>query len=363
MASSSQYLSSKADALASTTPVPPSQAQAAQIPLQSFDLPTFPPEAFTAGLGALILTSDIKLDEYTDLLTKPFTVPELPPSIKSLTLELFSLGYPPSFLVALGKRLPNLKALTIYSQLFAGANPASREDALSFIKFQPEIQELHLLDVFGSSGFFLDLSKVLSPTLKFLEVNYTFRHSDPQFLSTVPSKDMSALVSTGLVALTMSISAPDVTEDEDDREGTEVGVKPVAGKDARDVAEKLVQEGEGLVMLDATMFELNMEEVEKILNGLRKLKVLNVTVGLESGWEAVLKVLGKESSIEVLEIVGVPGEGMVEGLKEGGEALLKKEEVEKLGGKRKDLKSLKISILRTRVEQWVREGAVWEKKA
>lgn len=114
--SSSQYLSSKTSALTSTAPVAPSQAQVAQIPLQSFDLPTFPPEAFTAGLGALILTSDIKLDEYADLVSKPFKVPDLPSSVKSLTLELFSLGYPPGFLTTLGKRLPNLKALTAYSQ-------------------------------------------------------------------------------------------------------------------------------------------------------------------------------------------------------------------------------------------------------
>ncbi|KAG9705984.1 hypothetical protein KCU73_g17830, partial [Aureobasidium melanogenum] len=42
--------------------VDPAQAQGAQIPLQTFSLPQFPPQA--GGLRALTLTSDIKLDDY-----------------------------------------------------------------------------------------------------------------------------------------------------------------------------------------------------------------------------------------------------------------------------------------------------------
>lgn len=154
------YLSSKTEVLSFQQPVEPAQARAAQIPLQDFSLPTFPQEAFTSGtspssppfhplftlppggsisdfwtlrtptseseadnktgLESLILTSDIKLDEYTALLSQPFSVPELPHSITSLTLELFSLGYPPGFLSELGRQLKGLKTLTLYSQLFAG---------------------------------------------------------------------------------------------------------------------------------------------------------------------------------------------------------------------------------------------------
>src|SRR6266536_6072132 len=152
--SSSRYLSEMTSNLESQSPVDPSQAGAAHIPLQTFTLPTFPSEAFSAGLTTLILTSDIELDEYTDLLTKPFEVPDLPQSITSLALELFSLCYPPGFLTALGQKLPKLKALTVYSQLLAGTTPQSREDALIFIKGQSSLQELHLLDVFGRSGFY-----------------------------------------------------------------------------------------------------------------------------------------------------------------------------------------------------------------
>ena len=61
----------------------------------------------------------------------------------------------------------------------------------------------------------------------------------------------------------------------------EVGVKPVAEKDAKDVVEKLLREGEGLVMLDATIFELSLEDVENVLDGLEKLNVSTLAVGLE----------------------------------------------------------------------------------
>jgi hypothetical protein len=363
MTSSSQYLSMKTEALQSQTPVSPARAQAAQIPLQTFTLPTFPPEAFISGLESLILTSNIKLDEYTGLLQQPFSVPDLPSSIKSLTLELFSLGYPPGFLTALGKKLSDLKAVTLYSQLFAGTTPASREDAALFLRTQTGLKELHLLDVFGPSGFFTELEKALSPSVKFLEVNYTYRHSDPQFLNTVPSKELGSMVSSGLVGLTMSISAPDVTEDEDDREGTEVGIRTVGGGDASVVVENLVSEGTGLVMLDTTMFEFGVEDVERVLDACDKVKVLGLTVGLEKDWTEILGVLGKkERGFEVLEIVGVPGETMVDKMKtDEGKSHLKKQELEKLAKSCKDLKSLKASILRTKMEQWVKDGGAWER--
>jgi hypothetical protein len=173
------YLSSRTEQL-SAGAVPPDLARAAQIPLTNFELPTFPEEAFssgksipllslqspgskfsaihkltyTPGLEALILTSDIKLDEYTSLLTQPFSIPNLPSSITSLTLELFSLGYPPAFLSELGKQLKRLKALTLYSQLFAGTTRDSHDDAVAFVKAQKALREVHFLDVFAEKAVF-----------------------------------------------------------------------------------------------------------------------------------------------------------------------------------------------------------------
>lgn len=359
--SSSQYLASKTASLESQSPVPPSQARAAQIPLQAFDLPIFPPEAFSAGLTSLILTSDIKLDDYTSILTSPFTIPDLPPSIKTLTLELFSLGYPASFLTTLGQKLPHLKSLTLYSQLFLGTTPETRDDALAFIKAQSSLQELHLLDVFASPGQLANFNAALSPALKFLEINYTYRHSDPQFLASLPTKDFPGFIGKNLVGLTLSISAPDITDDEDDREGTEVGILPVSGREAREVVEKLVNDAGNLMMLDITLFEMTSEEVGKVLDANDKIKVFGFTVGVESGWDEVFQMLeSKERGFEVLEIVAVPAAKLVESLKKDDASIVIMDRMlSSLGRACKNLKSVKVSILRTKTQKWTKEGGIW----
>ncbi|TVY92032.1 hypothetical protein LAWI1_G004055, partial [Lachnellula willkommii] len=180
----------------------------------------------TQALTTLILTSDIKLDDYTLVLTQPFSIPTLPPSITTLTLELFSLGYPPGFLQALGQALPNLKSLTLYSQLFAGTTQASQDDAVAFVSAATALREFHVLDVFAPPGVFARIAGALAQGLAFLEVCYTYRHSDAAgFLGTLPVKEVGGLVREGLVAFTVGIGAPDagaVEEvDEEDVEGTE----------------------------------------------------------------------------------------------------------------------------------------------
>jgi hypothetical protein len=362
----SQYLLARSSTLQAQTPVSPAGAQAAQIPLQTFHLPVFPPAAFTSNLSALILTSDINLSEYTSLLTQPFSIPSLPPTITNLTLELFSLGYPPGFLTALGTKLPHLKSVTLYSQLFAGTTPATREDALGFVRAQGVLIEVHLLDVFAPSGFFTDLTAAFSPSLRFLEINYTYRHSDPGFLGALRASEIvGGLVGVmGLLGLTLSLSAPDVSvDDEDDGEGKEIGVKVIGGSDARDLVGKVILGGDELVMIDVTMFELDITDVEMVLDGCEKINILGVSVGLENGWEDVVNVLGKkERRVEVLEIVGVPGEGLVEKWKGKRKVGLSKEVLGGLSNSWKGLKSVKVSILRTNVEQWVKEGDNWERK-
>ncbi len=67
------------------SPCRPSQARAVQIGFQNFHVPPhFPLLRLSTDLNSLILTSDIKLEEYRDLLTQPFSVPDLPKSINSL---------------------------------------------------------------------------------------------------------------------------------------------------------------------------------------------------------------------------------------------------------------------------------------
>ncbi|PMD62908.1 uncharacterized protein K444DRAFT_610936 [Hyaloscypha bicolor E] len=360
------YLSTKTEVLASQQPVEPSQARAAQIPLQNFNLPTFPPEAFSAGLESLILTSDIKLDEYTTLLTQPFSIPDLPSTITSLTLELFSLGYPPSFLSELGKRLPGLKALTLYSQLFAGTTRDSHEDAVTFIRQQKSLREVHFLDVFAPHDVFSSLLSALGQEVKFVEISYTFRHSDAGFLRSVPGKDILAGLKGGLVGFTACVTSPEVTEDEEDREGTEQGMRPISGEGEGEVLVRRLKEvGEGLVMVDVTMFEVSVPEVQSILESCKSVRVLSLSVGLENGWGEVLNVIGKEGKgvgIEELEIVGVPRIELVERLKGSGGLVIEEGELGALGERCKGLKSLKVSVLRTGLEWWVRNGEQWVKK-
>ena len=174
---------------------------AAQIPLRSFQLPPFPPEA--SHLRSLTLTSDIKLDEYQSLLQLPASddlepgsidqtttdnlIPDsIPPSITDLTLELFSLGFPAGWLSNLADRLPRLQSLTLFSCLIDGLNEASRTDAEAFFReilnpaqFKdtaggrggvgneninaksrgPGLHDLHLIDVFARPAFWSAVGK------------------------------------------------------------------------------------------------------------------------------------------------------------------------------------------------------------
>jgi len=370
--SPSTFLSSKATALESAHAVPVSEARAAQIPLQTFNLPTFPPEAFTAGLTSLILTSDIKLDEYQPLLEQPFSVPDLPQTITSLTLELFSLGYPPGFLTELGKKLSGIKSLTLYSQLLAGTTSYSKDDAVTFFRFQTQLRELHLLDVFGPKGFYAELAGRVSPSLRFLEVNFTYRHSDPQFLGSVPSKEIVEFLKrgggggAGLLGLTASISAPDITDDEDDREGTEMGILPVEKGHAEGLVDALKDVGREMVMLDVTMFEVSVEQVKIIISSCPKVKILGLTVTVDKGWGEVFEVLGQDgkgAGVEVLELVGVPGKEFAESIKEGESSGLSKDVLDGVVvAGCKGLKSVKVSVLRTRSEMWVLDGEEWKLK-
>lgn len=173
-------------------PIDPSSANGAQIPLTDFNIPSFPPEA--RGLRALTLTSDIKVDGYQEILSRPWTIPTtLPSSIESLTLELFSLGYPKGFLSTLASRLPNLKSLVVYSQLLGGTSKESEDDAILAFKKWRSLRALHLLDVFARPHFFEKVAEWVKYNdsevegegrrgLMFLEVNYTFRHEDEEFM-------------------------------------------------------------------------------------------------------------------------------------------------------------------------------------
>ncbi|PGH09870.1 hypothetical protein AJ79_05597 [Helicocarpus griseus UAMH5409] len=214
----------------------------AQIPLQSFQLPAFPPEA--ANLQALTLTSDIKLPDYSTLLTTAIPADAIPPSlpggIESLTLELFSLGYAPPFLSRLGKALGGgkLRSLTVFSQLIDGVGEESRKDAGEFFaEVLAGLREVHLLDVFCRRGFMRGIGGLLEElyredsgggggdgaaataknegtkksdlNLRFLEISYTYRgHSDRDFLNRIPGDELPTLLVPSIMAVSFSLNAP-----------------------------------------------------------------------------------------------------------------------------------------------------------
>ncbi|EEH37043.2 hypothetical protein PAAG_07461 [Paracoccidioides lutzii Pb01] len=145
----------------------------AQIPLQSFQLPVFPPEAYAIP-------------------------PSLPPGIESLTLELFLLGYAAPF----QSQLPNLRSLTGYSQLIDGTTTTTKNGGL---------KELHL-DAFCRKGFMSGIGAILEylhrmnnpddtekeegdvPKLRFLEISYT--------------DELPAMLGPSVMAVLFSLNAP-----------------------------------------------------------------------------------------------------------------------------------------------------------
>jgi hypothetical protein len=304
------------------------QAQGAQIPLQTFSLPQFPAQA--GGLRALTLTSDIKLDDYQSLLSEPFVIPQLPPGIESLTLELFTLGYPVGWLSQLADRLPNLKSLVIYSQLFGGVSPESQADGIEFFKKLPGLRALHLLDVFAQPGFFEGIGPYVTYSsddetarrgLMFLEINYTVQHSDPEFLGKIQATELNALVGPGLVTLAFNVSQADVTDDPEDPtnngdkdsiEAAKDGVVALNRTLGSTLVKALTDEAtrpRGLRVLNSTLFTLTPNQLRTILEKQKSVMVLNATMEVdnhETFKKDLLSILPSLEYLEQVEIVANP---------------------------------------------------------
>jgi hypothetical protein len=249
---------------------------------------------------------------------------------------------------------------------FADSEPQeTHSDAVSLIKAQQGLREVHLLDVFAPQEVFGELLAALGDGVRFLEISDTFRHSDPEFLKSIPGTEIVKGLRKGLVGWTACVTASEVTEDEEDGEGTEVGMRPLPGQ-GEALVKRVKEVGSGLVVVvvDATMFEVTVGDVDGILEVCRGAKVLSLSVTLQNGWGEVLNIIGKAgkgAGIESLEIVGVPAIELVERLKGSGELVVEEGELDALGERCKGLKSLKISVLRTGMEIWVKEVEGWAK--
>lgn len=355
------------DPLQTPKPIKRQLPSAAQIPLQTFQLPNFPPEA--AHLKELTLTSDIKPTEYSDLLATTVSSDAIPKSIpegiESLTLELFSLGYPASFLTNLGQALPNLKALTLYSHLVDGISDASRKDAGEFMfnalvgngENGGGLRELHLLDVFCRKGFYAGIGEILedlyldgdaATAMLLLELSYTYRgHSDPDFLSRIHGEELPLMLVPSLIAASLRLSPPspqdntatglsnDLPHDpaDVDADGNRIpgqkpqGIIPFATTHSgtallveklTPILESSVDETEdppipgpqALKMLDSTLYTLTLDDLSRILNHQTQLAVLNASVLVRADKEMKKSLLATirsaKTTLETVEVVGVP---------------------------------------------------------
>ncbi|PNS19678.1 hypothetical protein CAC42_7522 [Sphaceloma murrayae] len=405
--------------------VDPNKATAAQIPLQSFTIPPFPPEA--KHLRALTLTSDIKTDEYQDLLSQPFSIPsgsdattiaQTAPLIEALTLELFSLGYPPGFLSVLANDVaPNTKTLTIYSQLLGGISNESQDDAVRFFERLTSLRALHLLDVFTRPGFWSRIAPFLRSTkdnppkvdeqqsaddppsprkgLLALSLNYTTQHSDPTFLSKVHSSELPLLVSPSLISLSFNIAEADTTNDPEDptnasllpveNESDEDKKKRLEAEAGRDgvmtfnksnsavLVKALMEEGfrpRDLRLLNLTLYTLGLGDLERVTGMHKGLVVLGVTVEVEDAgksrevWGRVLKGL---ESLETVEVVVSPGLAFYMQINRIPSTALEdafpnKEELDTLSSEGSKLQTFKATVLRSAHLQkleWERKDGEW----
>ena len=246
-----------------------------------------------------------------------------------MTLELFSLGYPPGFLTDLAKRLPNLKSVVIYSQLFAGITKESQDDAVEFFKRLPNLRAVHLLDVFAKPGFFIEAGKWLKYNtsdapgearrgLMFLEVNYTFRHEDEEFMAKIQATELPSLIGPGLISSSFNISTPE-SADEDDEDpttiqqvGSKEGVMAFNKTLAPDLMFALTDESfspKGLRALNITLYTLTPSQLTTVLEVQKNAMVLSVTMETEPGEDCkkeLLKALGQCKDLEQVEIVANP---------------------------------------------------------
>lgn len=413
------------------TPTECSFPLAAQIPLQSFVFPTFPPQA--CHLRELTLTADIKLDEYQEILTKHsleqqrekqlspntharrssytasnslvFHAPNLPPSITSVTLELFSLGFPVGWLKSVARSLPKLRSLTFFSCLIDGLDEGSREDAINMLEAL-KLRDLHILDTFARPGFWREAAIGLSEEherakeaytengqggspcgqrLQVLEMSYTYRgHSDPEFMSRIAGEELPGLLGGGLVAVSFNLLAPpkqspqeasfenELLEDPTnlDHKGDLIDSKrpegilpfPEYGRASSALRKRFEQLSSGsdlvkLRMLNISLWTLRPEEIGHVLyscsaGGTGVLEDLCVSMLMkQEWWDELLKSLTYGSQhLEGLEVVGVPDDDQKEefGTKQAESAFEMTRDLDKLRSACPKLARFEMTILRVR---------------
>jgi hypothetical protein len=369
---------------------------AAQIALQSFVFPIFPPQA--SRLRELILIADVKLDEYQEVLRKHsleqqrekqlspnthvrrssytasnslvFHAPNLPPSITSIALESFNLGFPVGWLKSVARSLPKLKSLTFCNCLIDGLDEGSRDDAINMLEML-KLRDLHIIDTFARPGFWHEAAIGLSEEherakeantedeqgqrpppgqrLQVLEMSYTYQgQSDPEFMSRIAGEELPQLLGSGLIAASFNLLAPprppqppqdDSVErnllenptnlDEngelgDSKRSEGISPFPEYGRAAAALRKRFEQLSAGkdlakLRMLNTSLWTLRPQEIGHMLYSCSggssgALEDLCVSVLLKQDWwdELLESLTDRSQSLEGLELVGVPDDDQQE---------------------------------------------------
>ena len=368
---------------------------AAQIPLQTFQLPAFPEQA--SRLRSLTLTADIKLDEYQALVQdapsndETFNIPSnLPQSITHLTLELFSLGFPAGYLSSMASSLPNLKSLTLFSCLIDGISEPSRSDAEAFFERIPLLAELHVLDTFARVGFWQKIARRFEQHakeskgadveggVKILEVSYTYRGFDDEgFLARVGGEEWVDWIQDGTLGLVFGLVPETITDADTDHGETSEKDKQIDGilpfavdsRASESLRNRFASESRGslqdLKMLDLSLWTLRPKEVGVILRSCSgeqgsNANVVDLTASVlmeDAWWSKLVEAVGTAGgSLEGVEVIGVPSDteemrAAVQNSKTTGGsqvALVGKEDLERLASDCSSLSRLTMTILRTK---------------
>ncbi|KAL1990240.1 hypothetical protein VTN49DRAFT_6079 [Thermomyces lanuginosus] len=245
--------------------------------------------------------------------------PALAPSIHTLIMKDFLLGYPLGFLPALARQLPNLHNLTLAQQRFTGQSVETAREAEQFVNAINDLVELHLLDVFVPEGFMAALAaeqrrKPEGHALLILQADYTYRelpapgnggssNYDPiqDALRRIPALELPGFITQDLSWLSFSMlpHTPD-------------GILPYWYSATAPFVVALISESTApkkLKVLKSTIFQFSMEDLRRVLARHPDLVVLRVTLRLEPIEEylpTLWQVLSLCPGLQDVEIVGFP---------------------------------------------------------
>lgn len=153
----------------------------------------------------------------------------------------------------------------------------------------------------------------------FLEINYTFRHEDEDFMGKIQAPELPLLVGPGLISLSFNLAEPEKVSDDEqdpatiqgagDKEGIMAFNKTLTKELMSALAEDEDGRPKGLRALNLTLYTLGKEQIKELLNAHKNIMVLGLTAEIDVGEETKKELLGsleKCKDLEQVEIVANP---------------------------------------------------------